>query len=105
MAMQNLTADNIEAAISFSLSESECEGLQLKPEQQKALRSVLNKNDTTVVLPTGFGKSVVYMLLPFSFKYLNRLSRRSADKQVSSMVLVIEPLSSLMDDQIRELPS
>ena len=66
MAIQNLTADAIEAAISFSLSESECEGFQLKPEQRKALRSVLNRNVTIVVFPTGFGKSLVYLMLPFN---------------------------------------
>ena len=62
------------AAISFSLSE----GLQLKPEQRKALRSVLNRNVTIVVFPTGFGKSFVYLLLPFSF-LINARTQTASD--------------------------
>ena len=69
--MQNLTADAIEAVISFSLSESECEGLQLKPKQRKALRSV-------VVFPTGFGKSLVFLLLLFSF-LINARTQTASD--------------------------
>ena len=38
---------------------------QLKTEQQKALSAVLNKKDTFVVLPKGYGKSIAYLLLPF----------------------------------------
>ncbi|MBI3182951.1 MAG: ATP-dependent DNA helicase RecQ [Myxococcales bacterium] len=61
---------------------------QLHPEQQRAMAAVLDGRDTLVVLPTGFGKSLIYqvpaMLLP-------------------RPTLVISPLIALMVDQERTL--
>ena len=94
------TTDHIDAAIVYSLLEAECESLQLKPEQRRALRSILNGKDTIVVLPTGYGKSLVYLLLPFATQYLRRSRGVSADPQ-RSMVVVVEPLSSLVEDQVK----
>ena len=90
------TTDHIDAAIAYSLREAECKSLQLKPEQRRALRSILNGKDTIVVLPTGYGKSLVYLLLP----YLCRSRGVSANPQ-RSMVVVVKPLSSLVEDQVK----
>lgn len=61
---------------------------KLHPEQVEAIESVLGGRDTLVVLPTGYGKSLVY--------------------QVPALLLdrptiVISPLISLMRDQERKL--
>ena len=69
--------------------------LTLKEEQRKAVRYILNGEDTFVWLPTGFGKSICYECLPFMFDFtLGRM--QSAD--IKSLVLVISPLMSLMID-------
>ena len=38
--------------------------VDLKPEQEDALVSLLNQNDCLCVLPTGYGKSLIYTVLP-----------------------------------------
>ena len=42
----------------------------LKPKQHDAIVSFLSGNDTLVVLPTGYGKSIVYAALPAIFDKL-----------------------------------
>jgi len=37
---------------------------EVKPKQREALMSYISGNDTFVVLPTGYGKSIIYALLP-----------------------------------------
>ena len=39
----------------------------LKDNQTEAILSFINGNDTFVSLPTGYGKSIIYGLLPFLF--------------------------------------
>ena len=36
----------------------------LKPKQEEALKAFVSGKDTFVVLPTGYGKSVIYAILP-----------------------------------------
>ena len=99
-----VAAEKVDAAIGFSLEQTGCDELQLKTEQRKALSAVLNKKDTIVVLPTGYGKSLVYLLLPFAMRYIGR--RRGTDTNVQpSVVVVIEPLCSLVDDQMKRATS
>ena len=38
-------------------------GFVLKSEQREALESLLRENDVFCVLPTGFGKSLIYQML------------------------------------------
>jgi ATP-dependent DNA helicase RecQ len=39
--------------------------LQLKSEQKEIIKNVLERKDSMAVFPTGFGKSMCYVLLPF----------------------------------------
>jgi ATP-dependent DNA helicase RecQ len=38
--------------------------LQLKSEQKEIIQNVLERKDSMAVLPTGFGKSICYVLPP-----------------------------------------
>lgn len=67
--------------------------MELKPEQVKAIVEFVRGRDVFVSLPTGFGKSLIYGLLPI---VLERLLQKP--KQCS-VAIVISPLSSLMIDQ------
>lgn len=60
----------------------------LKPEQDKIIDSILNKEDTIGILPTGFGKTIT-----FSIPAL----------MLEGLTLVICPLISLMIDQVNNL--
>ena len=48
---------------------------ELKPEQFRAMDSILRGEDTFVSLPTGYGKSVIYAALPLAFDKLYGLLR------------------------------
>ena len=94
------------AAAEAGFEESLCEALSginletvsLRVKQKEAIRNiVLLKKDTLIILPTGFGKSLIYQLLPFVFD-----SWLGASK---SFVLVVSPLNALMRDQTVKLRS
>ena len=57
---------------------------KLKPEQKKIVTSILNKKDVLAVLPTGFGKSMCYVLP-------HLITNRN--------VIIVSPLISLIRDQ------
>jgi len=59
-----------------------------RPGQKEAITSVLNGDDTLVMLPTGMGKSLCYQL-PAYMK--------------EGITLVVSPLLSLMQDQVENL--
>ena len=73
------------------------QNIRLKECQYEAVKAVvIEKKDTMCVLPAGYGKSLIYQLLPTVFDvYL--------DCEESSCVIVILPLNALMVDQIAKL--
>ena len=58
--------------------------LNLKEEQVTVIQHVMSKENTFASLPTGFGKSMCYVIPPL-------ISKRTA--------LVISPLKSIMNEQ------
>eukprot|EP00794_Sanderia_malayensis_P016435 gene16435-18070_t len=89
----------------------------LRVYQVNAMLGLLQGRDVLVAQPTGSGKSVVYQLIPFVFDILDvlcdqSLRKKEQEKRVEdiinckrtrSVVLVIQPLISLMKDQIHSL--
>ena len=65
----------------------------LSPEQLQAVKRFVSGCDVFVSLPTGGGKSLCYACLPVVFDSLRSL-------QQQSIVLVVSPLNSLMQDQV-----
>ena len=66
---------------------------QLKKEQEVAIVSFVSGNDVFVSLPTGYGKSLCFALLPRVFDMLRGVDNRS-------VVIVVSPLVALMKDQV-----
>lgn len=69
---------------------------------------MLNKRDTFVILPTGYGKSIIYGVLPMTFDFMrgkSKLWQQSYQRQLNntgvkgSIAVVITPLTALMLDQ------
>ena len=84
--------------LSYAVSKVGKAGMVLKPEQVQAVRHVYEGKDVFLWLPTGFGKSICYEILPFLFD----LKLASAE---CSIVIVVSPLVSLMVDQVASLRS
>ena len=59
---------------------------ELRTEQRQAIACVLQGNDCFVTLPTGGGKSLIYMLPAYKFH---------------GLTIVTSPMKSLIDDQLR----
>ena len=68
----------------------------LKDKQKEAICSFVNGRDFFVILPTGYGKTLCYVLLPYVFDHLRGITR-------SSIVICVSPLISLMMDQVRKV--
>ena len=66
---------------------------EVKSEQSRVIREIVAGNDVFVALPTGYGKSLCYALLPLVFDFV-----RGRPLQASSIVLCVSPLVSLMVD-------
>ena len=64
----------------------------LKSQQSEAIFQFLHGRDVFVALPTGYGKSLCYMALPWIFDRLRGVTNQS-------VVLVVSPLVALMADQ------
>ena len=69
----------------------------LKREQKKALIDLLLKKDVLAVLPTGLGKSLIYQ-----YFVLAKAKQRVHQGSVCASALIICPLLSIVDDQIKE---
>lgn len=72
--------------------------MDLKPEQVQAICHLYEGIDVFLWLPTAFGKSVCYEVLPFLFDF--RLSQVDIR---SSMTIATSPLLSLMVHQVSSL--
>ena len=66
------------------------ENVSLREEQKEA-----TKKDTLIILPTGFGQSFIFQLLPFGFYFWLGAA--------GSFMLVVSPLNVLMRDQTVKL--
>ena len=57
---------------------------------------VMKGRDVLAVLPTGFGKSLIYRVLPDTFDFM-------AGNVDRAIILVVSPLNALMRDQNSKL--
>ena len=65
----------------------------LRPKQIACFDHIVHGNDLVAILPTGYGKSLVFQLLPFVLPV----------KSKKNIVIVIAPLTSIINDQMSVL--
>ncbi|XP_028418072.1 uncharacterized protein LOC114542893 [Dendronephthya gigantea] len=74
----------------------------LKPKQVICLEKVFFNSDVLAVLPTGYGKSLIFYLLPaLLFAAKNGVAKYT--EHIDSIIVVVSPLNALMKDQISRL--
>jgi len=109
------TSTHEKAAIESAIAEAvdDMQLLPLKPKQFEAVFSFMSGSDTFVSLPTGYGKSIIYGILPKAFDFLlgmflNRILKLLIHftyklifltDRTGSIAVVVSPLISLMMDQ------
>ena len=86
----------------YDLSERLPYEINLKPEQRESIMNLLNGRDVLVVLPTGFGKSLIFQMSVIAQSKLSLHNTRNNDTPTSSSCLVICPLESIIEDQTVE---
>ena len=88
---------NFEGNHDLAKLEEKGRKITLEDEQRKAVKQLYGKKDLVAVLPTGFEKSLTFQLLVL-------LENRNRKGHTAS-VLVICPLTSIINDQILEVES
>ena len=83
----------------FEAVKAQFELTDLLPEQQEAIKAFFKGKNVFVNLPTGFGKSLIFQSLPIVADIV------SGKPRGSSVIVVISPLRSLMEDQVQYLNS
>ena len=68
----------------------------LHKEQKECIENLFLGRDVFAILPTGFGKSLIFQLFP------RLTSQRNA---VNSTIIVVTPLVAIIKDQVEQLPS
>lgn len=87
-------------AINYALRSSNYQDMFLRVKQYKVLEAVLSGRDVIAILPTGYGKSVIFHLLPFLFDYITKLNNQTSQNRI---ILVVTPLNALVEDQLKIL--
>lgn len=67
----------------------------VKPKQLEAITNILKRYDTLAILPTSYGKSMIYQLLPAVCKLL-------PCQPDNAIIAVFSPLKALIQNQIEE---
>ena len=87
--------DSIVAALDHLNVSREKQKIILKKEQEMAVKELLAGRDVMAILPTGFGKSLIFTIFAIAKEL----------RSGKTSVLVISPLKSIIDDQIAEMAS
>ena len=72
--------------------------VSLREEQKDCLKNLVAGKDVFAILPTGFGKSLIFQLFPRIISMLN-----GRDSGTISTIIVVTPLVAIMKDQVEQL--
>ena len=86
--------ERLKSAVEGALTKRNI-SIALKKEQMECVSSIVDGWDVLAVLPTRYGKSLIFQLLPDIYNYLLHVE--------DSVVLVISLLNALAHDQIAKL--
>ena len=100
------------SCLQFAVSNSVYCNTILKPKQVICLENVYLKKDVLCVLPTGYGKSLIFHLIPALMFARARLEQNAGSSlwnmnmsMATTIVVVVSPLNALISNQIARLCS
>ena len=100
------------SCLQFAVSNSVYCNTILKPKQVICLEYVYLKKDVLCVLPTGYGKSLIFHLIPALMFARARLEQNAGSSlwnmnmsMATTIVVVVSPLNALISNQIARLCS
>ena len=101
----NMADDLFHGGLDHGLKAIGKSHISLKVKQYEVLRAVvIERNDVLVVLPTGYGKSLIYQVLAPVLDFFDSGHVDDVNvQQRKSIVLVISPLNALIRDQVAKL--
>ena len=82
------------SSLHFAISTSSYNNTNVKAKQVKCLEAVYNGRDLVAVLPTGYGKSMIFHLLP-ALLYDKERSESRNSALLRPIVIVVSPLNAL----------
>ena len=94
-SQMNMAEEALAKALSTLNIRREGKEIVLKEEQETALIGLLRGQDVVAVLPTGFGKSMIFTVFA--------LADRIELFPTRACVLVISPLKSIIDAELRNV--
>ena len=98
--MSEITVELFEEAATHVLSKHFEDITSLSKQQERALYSFLSRKDIFAVLPTGFGKSLIFQIVPTMCSYLHS---QGCHFPKAVIIIVICPLNSLIESHLKEL--
>ena len=101
--LPNTKCGNFLSCLQFVILNSLYSEVILKPKQVICLEKIFLNLDILAILPTGYGKSLIFCLIPaLIFAKKNGVKCTGS---VSSIVIVVSPLNALIANQISRLSS
>lgn len=91
------------SCLQFAILHSLYSEVILKPKQVICLEKVFLNLDILAILPTGYGKWLIYCLIPALLFTKKNGAKCTGD--ISSIVIIVLPLNALIENQISRLSS
>ena len=96
-----MASSSVAEGVHFALEVIGRENVTLRDKQMQILKNVIvEKKNVLAVLPTVFGKSLVYKIMPPFADFMDSGFRPT---ETNSIVLVISPLNALIRDQVTKV--
>lgn len=87
------------SSLHFAISSSSYSNIKLKVKQLQCLDTIYPGGDVVAVLPIGYGKSLIFHILPALLCY--KMNGQSPLSQVRAIVFVVSPLNALIKNLIK----
>ena len=91
------------SCLHFAVCNSSYSNVNLKVKQVKRLEAIVFGSDFVTVLPTGYGKSLIFQLLPsLLHTKIASCHKGQTPSPVCPIIIVVSPLNALIKDQMRK---